>query len=440
MSAIDLTSKKDILMSFVKYIIMDEKYSEIILLSSTELIDKYIEFTSKYTINIYINTTNPISLILQLKELHINGIIFGVRCQVKYKDVKKTLFNVKDIKNYFLIDKVPIPKNITISSIKISDFILKSFIMHIISNEKYNDKIILLSSTELIDIFNEFTSKNNISIYKNTNSISLILQLKELEIDSITFRVRCQKNNIDLRKTLFNVKEIKKYFLINPYTVDTNVPFKIQKCTYEIIKHKPNNFCRHDKHKKYCKECDGSALCKSVLCETIINKKCQGYCMYCFVHLFPDQLIFHNRKTKEKMVTDLIKHVFPTDDWRFDKTITDGCSRKRPDALLDMGSHVLIVEIDENRHSYYDCICENKRIMQLSLDVGHRPIVFLRFNPDSNDTSPSCFTLHKQTGLLYIPHHKQKEWNKRINSLLDQIKYWKENIVEKIVEVIELYY
>jgi len=63
--------------------------------------------------------------------------------------------------------------------------------------------------------------------------------------------------------------------------------------------------------------------------------------------------------------------------------------------LLDLRDQVLIIEIDENEHTSYDCSCENKHIMQLSQDVGHRPIVFIRFNPDSyrkNDTKiPSCW-------------------------------------------------
>jgi hypothetical protein len=50
--------------------------------------------------------------------------------------------------------------------------------------------------------------------------------------------------------------------------------------------------------------------------------------------------------------------------------------------MVDLGSHLLIIEVDENKHSSYDCSCENKRLMLLSQDVGHRPIVFLRFNPD----------------------------------------------------------
>jgi hypothetical protein len=34
-----------------------------------------------------------------------------------------------------------------------------------------------------------------------------------------------------------------------------------------------------------------------------------------------------------------------------------------------MGSHIIIVEIDENKHTDYDCSCENKRLMELSKDL-----------------------------------------------------------------------
>jgi hypothetical protein len=39
--------------------------------------------------------------------------------------------------------------------------------------------------------------------------------------------------------------------------------------------------------------------------------------------------------------------VFTTCTWVADKTIQGGCSLRRPDLLLDMGSHVIIVEVDE---------------------------------------------------------------------------------------------
>jgi len=45
--------------------------------------------------------------------------------------------------------------------------------------------------------------------------------------------------------------------------------------------------------------------------------------------------------------------------------------------------YIIIIEVDENKHTNYDCNCENKRLMELSQDLQHRPIVFIRFNPYS---------------------------------------------------------
>ncbi len=47
-----------------------------------------------------------------------------------------------------------------------------------------------------------------------------------------------------------------------------------------------------------------------------------------------------------------------------------------------MGSHIAIVEVDENKHDTYDRTCENRRMMEISQDLNHRHIVMIRFNPD----------------------------------------------------------
>jgi hypothetical protein len=154
--------------------------------------------------------------------------------------------------------------------------------------------------------------------------------------------------------------------------------------------------------------------------------------------------VVRNYKTKEKCVVDSITTHFKDFSWIADKTIADGCSRRRPDLLLDLGSHIIIVEVDEHKHSAYDCSCENKRLMELSQDVGHRPIVFIRFNPDAyTDTDGSkvttCWKPNKH-GVLTVPKVKEKEWNHRVDTLKEQIEYWTQNKTEKIVEIIELFY
>jgi hypothetical protein len=158
---------------------------------------------------------------------------------------------------------------------------------------------------------------------------------------------------------------------------------------------------------------------------------------------FPDKPIARNYKTKELTVADYVKSEFSDVDWISDKRVSGGCSLRRPDLLLDLGNKVMIIEIDENGHRDYDCSCENKRIMEISRDLGHRPIIFIRFNPDSymknGKKIGSCWSVNKN-GICTISKNKKKEWTQRLNSLAIQILYWLENDTEKTVETIELYF
>ena len=206
-------------------------------------------------------------------------------------------------------------------------------------------------------------------------------------------------------------------------------------------------FCKHNKDKAYCKECGGSSLCKSLWCEVSANKKYEGYCLRCFIHLFPDKPNTRNYKTKENAITDYILTEFPLDkySWIEDKKVKDGCSKRRPDLFIDLGYHIIIIEVDENQHIQYDCSCENKRLMELSQDVGHRPIIFIRFNPDEYLTKcnkiSSCWTTNNK-GIYIIKTNKQKEWSMRLESLKNQIEYWihPNNTTDKTIEVIHLFY
>jgi len=185
--------------------------------------------------------------------------------------------------------------------------------------------------------------------------------------------------------------------------------------------------------------------CKTPLCDTIIsNHAYEGFCMHCFVHLFPDKPNARNYKTKERSVVEFIQSQFQDKTIVSDKRIQDGCSRRRPDILIDLGYQVIMVEVDENQHADYDCSCENKRIMELSKDVGHRPIIFIRFNPDDyinkdNSNVTSCWGIDKR-GLCCVKKSKIKEWADRLQVLKDMVSYWIEHECNKTVEVVQLFY
>ena len=111
--------------------------------------------------------------------------------------------------------------------------------------------------------------------------------------------------------------------------------------------------------------------------------------------------------------------------------------------MLDLGYQVIIIECDEDQHSRYEDSCENKRTMQLSQDVNHRPIVFIRFNPDKyikdGVTVPSCWSYHKN-GLIYLS--SERDWNMRLAELKNRVEYWSdpENISTKTIEVDMLFF
>ena len=190
-----------------------------------------------------------------------------------------------------------------------------------------------------------------------------------------------------------------------------------------------SSICPHGIQKAYCKECGGTQLCKSPLCETRKSKKYEGYCMPCFIHN-PENAwkpAARNYKTKEIATVDYIREIYPDFDWIADKRIQGGCSNRRPDLLADFGSHIIIIEIDENKHTDYDSTCEVTRLNQLSIDLHYRPIVLIRFNPDAyvgtdGKKVSSCWRLNK-LGVMSVVATKKNEWIHRLKEVVKEIEY-----------------
>jgi len=188
--------------------------------------------------------------------------------------------------------------------------------------------------------------------------------------------------------------------------------------TIEYCKDHKNDGMINVKHKK----------CKSNHCDTRSNPKYKGYCAYCFKHLFPDDPLSKNHKTKEKEVVKAIKEEFEEQlDIMTDKTV-GGCSKRRPDILIELylKKHNIIVEIDEGAHKDYDTTCEEKRICEIYQDLNYKKLVIIRFNPDAylNEEgkrvrSPWTFS---KTGVLSISN--KKEWSSRLDALKEKIHHW----------------
>lgn len=268
---------------------------------------------------------------------------------------------------------------------------------------------------------------------------------------------KCEAANCKIQKS-YNYKGLPKKFCFT-HKLPGMVDVKNSCCEFEDCDKQPSYNFENCNTLKFCHEHRLNGMvdirnrknkCFTELCDIIVRSKdkYKGYCVRCFIHLFPDEPVTRNYKTKESAVVQYIFSEFPIEkySWVSDKKILDGCSKKRPDLLLDLGYQVIIIEVDENQHTNYDCSCENKRLMELSQDVGHRPIIFIRFNPDDyNDingkTVISCWGLNKN-GISSVKKSKAKEWQERLLNLKSQIEYWinGENKSSKTIEIIQLYF
>jgi hypothetical protein len=257
------------------------------------------------------------------------------------------------------------------------------------------------------------------------------------------------------KQPFYNTKGETKALYCSKHKNKGDINVRTKRCKESGCQTFPNYNIEGETKGLYCNlhKKDGMIDIKNRKCLTLYcgtrasNKIYKGYCLRCFVNLFPDEPNTRNYKTKERAVVEYVLSVFPKEhySWIDDKRIENGCSKKRPDLLLDLGYMVIIVEIDENQHREYDCSCENKRLMLLSQDVGHRPIIFIRFNPDeyitTSENVTSCWGTDGH-GICVVKKSKRKEWKERLEALKLQINYWlqPENKTDKTIEVIHLYY
>lgn len=202
------------------------------------------------------------------------------------------------------------------------------------------------------------------------------------------------------------------------------------------LKDKKATHC--DKHKLSYMFDVKHKLCKT--CNSVrINLKYKPNCARCHFYLHPDDPRIRNYKIKEDAFMQSLKALYP--NLILDKIISGGCSKRRPDGLLDQLTYSIIIEIDEDQHIGYETLCDNKRNMELFTDLGSRPIIFIRLNPDkysiNGKTIKGCFTNTKD-GELKIA---KKEFSIRFNKLQEALELAIANeIPNKEITFIKLFY
>ncbi len=195
--------------------------------------------------------------------------------------------------------------------------------------------------------------------------------------------------------------------------------------------------------------------CKKPDMINVVNPKCitesceqnslkDNYCMRCYY--------FHNPskkpkrlKVKEEEVINYLKQEFMDIEMITDKAlIGDGlCLKNRPDVLIHLNKHSIIIEIDEEQHKWYNPICDEARINNIQ-EALNRPIIIIRFNPDAYTENgkkiKSCFNIDKKTGMRTIPKNQEQNWNNRLAKLKDTLTLSLENYTDEPIRIIKLFY
>ena len=166
-------------------------------------------------------------------------------------------------------------------------------------------------------------------------------------------------------------------------------------------------------------------------CDTFGNTFLDGYCTGCFAHVFPGDTRVRYARSEELEVLRWLLERFAGREWAFvsDRQVVGGCSKRRPDILVDFGTHVVIVEVDEHQHNSRSYSCDNKRTMELFQDLGSRPVVFLRFNPHRYTTldgvlKKTCWTKTPHTGEPRVASEQRAAWAARLETLATRIVHW----------------
>ena len=188
-------------------------------------------------------------------------------------------------------------------------------------------------------------------------------------------------------------------------------------------------FCRE--HKENGMVDVKNKRCMTSMCDIILTGNSRNYCARCFAYMFPGEKC-GPFKTREMKLKEYLESQYSDKTIVHDKHVE--CHRYRPDFVFDMGSHTIVIELDENQHKTYDTSCDNKRLMAIFQGLGSRHMVMLRFNPDRYDSAPGCF---KRDGVL---SGNGKEWNTRTRQLKARIDHWMNTQPDREITVEHLFF
>ena len=119
-------------------------------------------------------------------------------------------------------------------------------------------------------------------------------------------------------------------------------------------------------------------FCKS--CNLSQVKSKDSLCAYC------DPESHTGQRTKEKALMNVLENYIKDHEFINNRTQSSirACGDRsfRPDFLLKLDTHILMIECDEEYHRSYEVLCEISRLVSLGMSGEGIPVIVIRFNPD----------------------------------------------------------
>ena len=254
--------------------------------------------------------------------------------------------------------------------------------------------------------------------------------------------------NCNLKVPTFNYPDEKRAIYCGECKLPDMIDIKNPKCINCNLKVPVFNY-PDEKRAIYCGDCKMADMidvknrkCITNLCEQQSRK--DKYCWRCYYFINPSKRP-KRLKVKEEEVIKYVKNIFKDIDMITDKClIGDGlCLKSRPDILIHLNKHSIIIEIDENQHKFYNPICDEARINNIQ-EALNRPIIIIRFNPDAyidkGKKIKSCFKDDEKTGLKTIPKNQEQNWNNRLSVLKNTINDNLNILYDEPIKFIKLFY
>ena len=117
-----------------------------------------------------------------------------------------------------------------------------------------------------------------------------------------------------------------------------------------------------------------------------------GFCVSFCSMIEQSKLYKKYQKKKEMAIKNLLEKHIDIPLYMYDEKGDNGCSTSKPDFVYHLGTHILIIEVDEKQHkSYKNCgetkekseAIEKRRMYNLSSEFDGLPLIFIRYNPDN---------------------------------------------------------